>query len=60
MNAMRDYITPQERIDIFPTRNLKRNFCVEELDNIFYRRRVDNELQEKLEKALRIFKSKRG
>jgi len=57
MNAMRDYITPEERINIFPKLDIKRKFVVEELNNIFYRRSLDDERQSTLEHVLHILKS---
>jgi len=57
MSAMRDYVTPQERTDIFPHIDLKRKFVVEELNNIFFRRAIDDERQDKLEAALHILKT---
>jgi hypothetical protein len=52
MTAMRDYVTPQERIDVFPISDIKKKFVIEELNNIFYRRIIDDERQEKLERSL--------
>jgi len=58
MNAMRDYVTPNERTDIFPDFDLKKKFVVEELNNIFHRKVIDDERQRKLEGSLRVLNSK--
>ncbi|MGN6347068.1 MAG: hypothetical protein ACTHME_05135 [Candidatus Nitrosocosmicus sp.] len=60
MSAMRDYVTPQERTDVFPIFNIQKKFVIEELKNIFYRRMIDDERQEKLERALHFLKEKRN
>jgi hypothetical protein len=57
MDAMRDYVTAEERINIFPKTDIKRKFVIEELNNIFYRRSLDDERQSKLESVLHILKS---
>lgn len=60
MSAMKDYVTPQERTDVFPIFNIQKKFVIEELKNIFYRRMIDDERQEKLERALHFLKEKRN
>jgi hypothetical protein len=57
MSAMRDYITPEQRINVFPIFNVKEKFIIEELNNIFHRRILDDERQNKLEAALHVLKT---
>jgi len=58
MSAMRDYITPQERVDVFPKTNLKKKFIIEEINNIFYDRCNLDSRQESLEASLHFIKIK--
>jgi len=56
MSAMKDYVTPQERIDVFPKMNLNQKFIVEEINSIFYERCNLDSRQEKLEASLHTIK----
>jgi hypothetical protein len=58
MSVMKDYVTPQERMNVFPKTNLKQKFIIDEINNIFYDRCNLDSRQKSLEASLHFIKMK--